>query len=181
MMDAILPVLAVPAIGMIIGYLLGFAAIYFRVDKDPRIESVLALLPNGQCGQCGFPGCGQAAAAMVRKEAPVSACTPGGAALAKRIALLLDVSLDAADDGGPVVALIRAESCDGCGRCQKKCHFDAIIGATRQRHGVLAEDCTGCAACVSACPQHAILLRADPLLTPSAAKPRITVREASYV
>lgn len=180
-MNALLPVLAVPAIGMIIGYLLGFAAIYFKVDKDPRIESVVALLPNGQCGQCGFPGCGQAAAAMVRGEAPVGACTPGGAALAKRIALLLDVPLEEDDDGGPMVALISAENCDGCGRCQKKCNFDAIIGATRQQHGILAEDCTGCAACVSACPQQAITLRADPLLTPSAAKPLINTREASYV
>ncbi|WP_213992210.1 RnfABCDGE type electron transport complex subunit B [Sodalis sp. dw_96] len=181
MMNAILPVLAVPAIGMVIGYLLGFAAIYFKVDKDPRIESVVALLPNGQCGQCGFPGCVQAAGAMVRGEAAVSACTPGGAALAKRIAALLDVPLDGADDDGPMVAMISSEFCDGCGRCQKKCNFDAIIGATRQQHGILAEDCTGCAACLSACPQQAIQLRADPLLTPTAAKPRITIREASYV
>ncbi|XBS67992.1 RnfABCDGE type electron transport complex subunit B [Acerihabitans sp. KWT182] len=79
MMNGILPVLAVPAIGMVIGYLLGFAALYFKVDKDPRIDAVAALLPNGQCGQCGFPGCMQAAAAMVRGEAPAGACTPGGA------------------------------------------------------------------------------------------------------
>lgn len=180
-MNAILPVLAVPAIGMIIGYLLGYAAIYFKVEKDPRIEAVAALLPNGQCGQCGFPGCVQAAAAMVRQEAPVTACTPGGAALAKRIAVLLDVSLEDSGDSGPMVALINAENCDGCGRCQKKCNFDAIVGATRQQHGVLADDCTGCAACLSACPQNAIQLRADPLLTPSAAKPRLNTQEASYV
>src|SRR5471030_3193844 len=108
-MNVILPVLA---IGCVIGYLLGYAAIYFKVDKDPRVESIVALLPNGQCGQCGFPGCVQAASAMVRKEDPVSACTPGGAALAKRIAVLLDVPLDDVDDGGPMVALIRSEVCD---------------------------------------------------------------------
>src|SRR5471030_883395 len=177
-MNVILPVLA---IGCVIGYLLGYAAIYFKVDKDPRIEAIVALLPNGQCGQCGFPGCAQAAGAMVRGEAPVGACTPGGAALAKRIAVLLDVALDDTEDTGPQVAYIDAQACDGCGRCQKKCNFDAIIGATRQLHGILADDCTGCAGCVSACPLQAIQMRADPLLTPSAAKPRLNIREASYV
>ncbi|XBS67991.1 RnfABCDGE type electron transport complex subunit B [Acerihabitans sp. KWT182] len=101
--------------------------------------------------------------------------------MAKRIALLLDIPLNDADDDGPSVALINDALCDGCGRCQKKCNFDAIIGATRQRHGVLADDCTGCAACLGACPQQAITLTADPLLTPSAAKPRLAIREASYV
>ncbi len=180
-MNAILPVLAVPAIGTVIGYLLGYAAIYFKVEKDPRIDAVVALLPNGQCGQCGFPGCAQAAGAMVRGEAPVSACTPGGAALAKRIAGLLDMPLNDAEDRGPQVAVINAQACDGCGRCRKKCNFDAIVGATRQQHGILADDCTGCAACIAVCPQQAIELRADPLLTPTAAKPRFDLREASYV
>ncbi|WP_413732722.1 RnfABCDGE type electron transport complex subunit B [Sodalis sp. RH20] len=180
-MESILPVLAVPAIGTLIGYLLGYAAIYFKVEKDPRIEAVIALLPNGQCGQCGFPGCAQAAGAMVRGEAPVGACTPGGAALAKRIALLLDRPADDGGESAPQVAVIDAQACDGCGRCQKKCNFDAIIGAARQQHGILGDDCTGCAACLAVCPRQAIALRADPQLTPSAAKPRFDVREASYV
>lgn len=177
-MNVLLSVLAVPAIGTVIGYLLGYAAIYFKVDKDPRIDAVVALLPNGQCGQCGFPGCAQAAGAMVRGDAPLSACTPGGAALAKRIAALLDVPLDDLDDGGPQVALIDAMACDGCGRCQKKCNFDAIVGATRQLHGILSDDCTGCAACIDACPRQAIALRADPQLTLAIAKPRFDLREA---
>jgi len=180
-MNVILPVLAVPAIGSVIGYLLGYAAIYFKVERDPRIDAIVALLPNGQCGQCGFPGCAQAAGAMVRGEAPIGACTPGGAALAKRIAALLDVAVDDLEDTGPQVAYIDTLICDGCGRCQKKCNFDAIIGATRQLHGILADDCTGCAGCVDACPQQAIALHADPQLTPTATKPRFDLRESSYV
>lgn len=180
-MNAILPVLAVPAIGTLIGYLLGYAALYFKVEKDARVEAVVALLPNGQCGQCGFPGCAQAAAAMVRGEASVDACTPGGAALAKRIAALLNVPLDNGEESLPQVAVIDALACDGCGRCQKKCHFDAIIGATRQQHGILSEDCTGCAVCITACPRAAIALRPDSALIPAVAKPQYQLREASYV
>jgi electron transport complex protein RnfB len=62
-------------------------------------------------------------------------------------------------------------SCDGCGRCIKQCTYDAIVGATRQLHGVIADACTGCGACVKVCPHGGVNLYADPALTLQVSKP----------
>ncbi|MEC5320300.1 RnfABCDGE type electron transport complex subunit B [Brenneria populi subsp. brevivirga] len=176
----ILTLLAVPLVSAVIGALLGYAAIYLKIDSDPLVDDIAALLPNGQCGQCGYPGCRQAAAAMASGEAAVTICSPGGQAVVQRIAALMGVSLDENSVQGPMVALIAASDCDGCGRCLKQCAFDAIVGATRQLHGVLSEECTGCGSCVSACPNGCIQLYADPHLTPAIAKPGLPLRQEPH-
>ena len=71
-------VISLTTMGVGIGFLLGFAAKHFRVDKDPLIESVESLLPASNCGQCGYPGCSSAAEALVKGDALVTLCPPGG-------------------------------------------------------------------------------------------------------
>ncbi|MBR5967264.1 MAG: ferredoxin, partial [Lachnospiraceae bacterium] len=39
--------------GLIIGVLLGIAAIKFRVETDTRVEAVRECLPGSNCGGCG--------------------------------------------------------------------------------------------------------------------------------
>ncbi|MFC3395549.1 RnfABCDGE type electron transport complex subunit B [Brenneria rubrifaciens] len=173
----ILTLLAIPLISAMIGALLGYAALYLKVESDPMVDSIVAILPSGQCGQCGYPGCRQAAIAMASGEAAVTLCAPGGSAVAQRIAALMGINLDESSVKGPMVAMINPQQCDGCGRCLKQCAFDAIVGATRQLHGVLSEDCTGCGICVDVCPQGSIHLCADPLLTPTVAKPGLALRQ----
>ncbi|CPR20050.1 RnfABCDGE type electron transport complex subunit B [Brenneria goodwinii] len=173
----ILTLLAIPLISAMIGALLGYASIYLKVESDPMIDSIAALLPSGQCGQCGYPGCRQAAIAIAGGEAAVTICSPGGNMVAQRIADLMGINLDDSGTQGPMVAVIVPQRCDGCGRCSKQCAFDAIVGATRQLHGVLSEDCTGCGSCVSACPNNCIQLYADPHLTPAVAKPGLPLRQ----
>lgn len=170
-MMTLLGLLAIPLLAASIGYALGYAAIHFKVEGDPLAEEILALLPNGQCGQCGYPGCAQAANAMAKLEAAPTICPPGGAGLAKKIADVLGVSLDEKESSGPMVAGIDAAECDGCGRCIKQCSYDAIIGATRQLHGVVADACTGCGGCISVCPHNGITLYPDPLLSAKVCKP----------
>ncbi|MCG8707809.1 RnfABCDGE type electron transport complex subunit B [Brenneria sp. 4F2] len=176
----LLTLLAIPLVSALIGALLGYAAIYLKIDSDPMVDNIAALLPNGQCGQCGYPGCRQAAIAMASGEAAVTICSPGGGVVAQRIAALMGVNLDESSVQGPMVAMIAAPDCDGCGRCLKQCVFDAIVGATRQLHGVLSEDCTGCGSCVGACPNHCIQLYADPHLTPTVAKPGLPLRQEPH-
>lgn len=163
--------LAIPLIAAVIGYALGYAAIHLKVEGDPLAEQINALLPNGQCGQCGFPGCMEAAKAMASQSAAPTICAPGGSALAKKIADIVGVSLDDSDDAGPRVAAIDMSLCDGCGRCIKQCMFDAIVGANRQLHGVIAEACTGCGACTNICPHHGIRLYPDPTMIIHIQKP----------
>ena len=50
------------------GALLGYAAVRFRVQGDPVAEQVNALLPQTQCGQCGYPGCKPYAEAIAEIE-----------------------------------------------------------------------------------------------------------------
>jgi electron transport complex protein RnfB len=53
----IIAVLVLLALAMVFGGLLGFASERFRVEGNPLVEQIDSLLPQTQCGQCGFPGC----------------------------------------------------------------------------------------------------------------------------
>ena len=87
-MDILLAI-AIMALGAIVlGAALGFAAIKFKVEGDPLVEKIEAILPQTQCGQCGFPGCKPYAEAIVNGE-EINKCPPGGAEGVQRLADLL--------------------------------------------------------------------------------------------
>ena len=144
--------------GFILGYLLGVAAKKFKVESDPVVDEINALLPATNCGQCGFAGCPAAAQAIAEGNAPVNLCPPGGASLAKTLAELLGVDFNASDaDNGPAkLAHINEELCIGCVKCFKECPTDAIVGAPKQIHTVMLEACTGCGKCVDVCPTECL-------------------------
>jgi electron transport complex protein RnfB len=146
--------------GLALGGMLGTAARYLAVEEDPIEGELKEMLPGSQCGQCGFVGCGQAAAALARGEAAVTLCPPGGKALAAALAARLGIKVDlsAVADSGPQLALVAEEICIGCCRCLKACPTDAIVGAAKQIHNVIREACTGCAACIDRCPTEAMSL-----------------------
>lgn len=146
--------------GLCLGTLLGAAARYLAVAEDPIEGRLKDLLPGSQCGQCGYVGCAQAAAALARGEAPATLCPPGGRAVAEALAAILGVKVDlsAVADEGPRTALVAEEICIGCCRCIKACPTDAIVGAAKQIHNVIREACTGCGACVDRCPTEAMAL-----------------------
>lgn len=169
----IISLFAIPAIATLIGFLLGYAAIHLKIEGDPLVEEISALLPNAQCGQCGYPGCKQLAESIAKREAPVDTCLPGGASVAEKIAKKLGITFSQSDEKAALVAVINPARCDGCGRCSKQCAFDAIIGATKQMHGVLIDACTGCGACLTSCPNSSISLYPDPLLVAHISKPQI--------
>lgn len=143
-------------LGGFLGAALGFAATKFRVDSNPLVDKIEALMPGGQCGQCGEAGCRQAAEAMVKGDLNPASCPPGGAALSSAVANLLGVSLEMSEEDVQWVAHIDEANCSGCTRCFKACPFDAIVGANRQIHTVIADVCTGCQLCANACPQHCL-------------------------
>ena len=74
------------------GLILGYAAIRFRVEGNPIVEQIDAILPQTQCGQCGFAGCRPYAEALARGEAPINACPPGGESTMIALADLLGVT-----------------------------------------------------------------------------------------
>ena len=148
-------------LGLTLGWLLGLAARYLKVEGNPLVEKIEALLPGSQCGQCGFPGCGPAAEAVVNGEAPVTLCPAGGRALAKELAGLLGVTVNLAgvEDKVPVVAHVHENLCVGCTKCFKRCPTDAIIGGPKMIHAVFPDACTGCEKCFDVCPTECIEMR----------------------
>ena len=52
--------------GAVLGSLLGAAARFLAVEENPLEAELQAMLPGSQCGQCGYVGCAQAAAALAR-------------------------------------------------------------------------------------------------------------------
>jgi electron transport complex protein RnfB len=55
-----------------------------------------------------------------------------------------------------MVALIREDECIGCTKCIQACPIDAIMGAAKQMHTIIADECTGCDLCVEPCPVDCI-------------------------
>ena len=148
-------------LGLTLGWLLGLAARYLKVEGNPVVEQIEALLPGSQCGQCGYPGCTPAAQAVANGESPVTMCPPGGRALAEELAGMLGVSVDlsAVEDKAPVVAYIHENLCVGCTKCFKRCPTDAILGASKMIHAVFEDACTGCEKCYDVCPTECIEMR----------------------
>lgn len=133
-------------------------------------EEIDAVLPQTQCGQCGFPGCRPYAEAIAEARAQINQCPPGGEDGIYKLARLLGVKPIPLNTAYGVfkpkeVALIDEQSCIGCTLCIQACPVDAIVGAARQIHTVISSECTGCELCVKPCPVDCI--RMIPATKPS--------------
>jgi electron transport complex protein RnfB len=122
-----------------------------------------ALLPQTQCTQCGYDGCMPYAEAIAAGAAEINRCPPGGDAGVAALAQLLSkplLPLDAScGQHLPYrIAVIDEETCIGCAKCLKPCPTDAIIGANKFMHTVIASLCTGCELCIPPCPVDCITM-----------------------
>lgn len=136
-------------------------------EDDDLVERIDRLLPQTQCGQCGFTGCRPYAQALARGEASIDRCPPGGDAGALALAWLLRTTPKPYDrrrgeHKPPQVAEVIEADCIGCTKCIRACPVDAIIGASKLMHAVLAPLCTGCELCVPACPVDCIVMMPTP-------------------
>jgi len=153
--------IALGSMAAVFGGVLGFAAIRYKVEGDPLVEQVDELLPQTQCGQCGYPGCRPYAQAIVEGDA-INKCPPGGHTTIAALANLLDVEAPALDEEHgeesdvKKVAYIREDECIGCTKCIQACPVDAILGAAKQMHTIIGSECTGCDLCVEPCPVDCI-------------------------
>src|SRR6201987_1787913 len=130
------------------------AALPLRID---------ALLPQTQCTRCGYPACLDYAGAIASEEAEINQCPPGGAG---------GTALPAEATGRPIkplnpangvekpaeIAVIDEETCIGCTKCIQACPVDAIVGAAKRMHTIIAAECTGCELCLPPCPVDCIAL-----------------------
>ncbi|MGG7054465.1 RnfABCDGE type electron transport complex subunit B [Nitrosomonas sp. ANs5] len=134
------------------------------LDKFTLIEQIDAVLPQTQCGQCGFDGCKPYATAIAEGRADINQCPPGDNAGIQKLAAILNIAPKPLDPtyGHPkpkAVAVIDEAQCIGCTFCSRACPVDAIVGAAKQMHTVLSEACTGCERCIAPCPMDCISMK----------------------
>lgn len=146
---------------LILGLALGVSAVLFKVETKPLVAAIDALLPQTQCQQCGYLGCKPYAQALADGEAETNQCPPGGEAGARALANLLGVDYQPVNTAHGLskaksVALIDETTCIGCTLCIQACPVDAILGASKQMHTVIALECTGCELCLPPCPVDCI-------------------------
>lgn len=179
--------LVLAAVGAILGVMLAAASRIFAVKTDERCEKIQALLPGANCGGCGYAGCGALAEAIVRGEAPTSACKAGGPETSEKIAAVMGKKPEAfvrmraqvmcSGSRGKTKRLYEYQGLEDCsaalraGGGDKACPYGCIghgscatacaFGAISLVDGVAAVDpdkCRGCGTCVSACPKGIIKL-----------------------
>jgi len=151
-------ILALTALAVAFGLLLGYSSVRFKVEGDPIVDKINALLPQTQCGQCGFAGCRPYAEAIAAGEADINRCPPGGETVVAALADLLgrDAKPLEGEAKPKQVAVIDENICIGCTLCLQACPVDAILGAAKQMHTVIESECTGCELCVAPCPVDCI-------------------------
>lgn len=135
-----------------------------RLSVNNAIEQVLNVLPQTQCEECGYKGCRPYAEAVLQGE-DVGLCAPGGLTVAKQLERMTKGSYDHNQVQerytSPKLAEIDQGSCIGCTKCIAPCPTEAIVGARKLNHYVLASDCTGCGLCVDYCPVDCITMVED--------------------
>ena len=179
------PVLVFAALGLLSAVLLTIASKVFAVETDERVERISEVLPQANCGACGFSGCSDYAKAISEGRAEPNLCRPGGNDSAKAIGEIMGV------DVGEVVAQTAVVLCSG--ECESKFTFDGFSscaaanrfynGSKECTHGCLGfgdcvtvctndaisivngtaridkTRCGGCGLCAKACPNSLIVLR----------------------
>lgn len=181
----IISMVSMGGIAAALSLFLAYADKKLKIEEDPRIEALLNILPNTNCGGCGRAGCRVFAEALVQGTASVTGCVAGGQAVADNIAKYLGVDSAQAHSNTAVVlcrggerealknAVYKGErtcaaanitggekaciySCIGYGDCVAACKFDAMAMNDNGLPVVFYDACIGCGACARACPRDII-------------------------
>jgi electron transport complex protein RnfB len=163
----LIAIITITGLATLFGLLLGYANIRFHVEGDPITDQIERVLPQTQCGQCGFAGCRPYAEAIANGEAEINLCPPGGEGTMIALADLLGrdpvpMETESIEEKPKAIALINEQECIGCTLCLQACPVDAIIGAAKQMHVVIETECTGCERCLPPCPVDCITMQPIP-------------------
>lgn len=153
----LIAVISLGAIALVIAVILYLASKKFAVYEDPRIAQVAEILPQANCGGCGFPGCSGFADACVKADTlDGKFCPVGGSELMAQIASILGRDAATAE---PMLAVVR---CSGsCAKRPRTNVYDgamscAIASSLYGGETGCSYGCLGCGDCVSVCQFDAI-------------------------
>lgn len=164
----VLAILSICLIGAGYGPGNGWAARKRGTQRNRLADRIDRLLPQTQCGKCNFKGCRPYAEAIAAGKAEINQCPPGGEAGIRALARLLGrKTLPLNPENGAekpaAVAVIDEQACIGCTLCIQACPVDAILGAVKQMHTVIADECTSCELCIPPCPVDCIVMQDKPV------------------
>lgn len=133
----------------------------FTVTEEALADRIDAWLPQTQCTRCGYPRCRDYAEAIADGRTDINRCPPGGEVTLRALSRLLGVPIKPLDPGcgdrqPRAGAVIDEALCIGCRKCLDVCPVDAIVGARKLMHTVIAVECNGCGLCLPPCPVNCI-------------------------
>ena len=153
----LIAVISLGVIALVSAAILYVASKKFAVYEDPRIGQVAAVLPQANCGGCGYPGCSGFAAACVKAGSlEGKLCPVGGQPVMEKVAEILGLTVAASE---PKVAVVR---CNGtCANRPRINQYDgtkscAIASSLYGGETGCSYGCLGCGDCVAACQFDAI-------------------------
>jgi electron transport complex protein RnfB len=150
-------VAALALLALVLAFGLAMAARIFAVETDPRAEKIEETLPGANCGACGLPGCSELARRIAEGKASVDACPVGGEAVARKIALIMDMQF--AGGGERQVAMVL---CNGTDQVAARRFFYNGVWDCASAALVFGGDkactygCLGFGTCAAVCPFGAI-------------------------
>ncbi|MDY3848564.1 MAG: Fe-S cluster domain-containing protein [Prevotella sp.] len=158
----IIAVIVLGVIALVASVILYVCSKKFAVKEDPRIAQVSAVLPQANCGGCGFPGCSGMADALVKAADNGSLdglnCPVGGADVMTQVADLLGMAVANTD---PMVAVVRCNgTCENRPRTVEYCGLRtcSAMNACAAGETACGYGCLGCGDCVAACQFGAIVI-----------------------
>lgn len=164
MNTALIILLIMTILGIAFGFLLAYANKKFKTEVNPLIHIVEDILPKGQCGACGYPGClAYAEAVVLDPKVPANLCIPGKDMVAKEVAKLTGKQATAIE---PKIAKIHCAGTPAV--AQNKYLYQGIkdcAAANSLFNGAKACQfgCLGLGSCIQACPFEALSLGANHL------------------
>lgn len=184
--DLVIAIITMGGLGLLFSSILVFADKKLRVQENPLIGKIAELLPNANCGACGFAGCYDFSTKLVEGKAEISKCSVCDSDSVNEISELLGIEASMAEKKVAII-LCRGDNdaaksknvfyigptncstlalmgglklcqygCLGGGDCVEACPFDAIYMVNNGLPIVIEELCTGCALCAKACPRNII-------------------------
>ena len=161
----LIAVIVLGAIALVAAAVLYVCSKKFAVKEDPRIAQVSAVLPQANCGGCGFPGCSGMADALVKAADGGSLdglnCPVGGAAVMEQVADLLGMAVANTE---PMVAVVRCNgTCENRPKTVEYCGLRtcAAMNACAAGETACGFGCLGCGDCADACQFGAITVNPD--------------------